>query len=64
MHVSTDDDPSRTTIGRWVGGLVGVAACLAVSLVAVMVAGFTSGDDPYRGFGVFDPNGLAWIAIG
>ena len=64
MQASTNDTSSRTKIGRWVGGLVGMAACVAITLVAGMVARFTSGNDPSRNYGLFDPNGLLWIAIG
>ena len=64
MQASTNDTSSRTTIGRWVGGLVGMAACVAITLVAVLIARFTTGDDPNGNDGLFDPNGLLWIAIG
>ena len=64
MEVSIQDGPSRTTMGRWVGGLVGVAACLAVSVVAGMVAGFHERRRSGQRLRRFDPNGLAWIAIG
>jgi hypothetical protein len=64
MEASTNDASSPTTIRRWVGGVVGMAACVAITLVAGMVARSTTGKDPNGNDGLFDPNGLVWLAVG
>ena len=64
MQASTNDASSRTTIGRWVGGLVGVVACVATTLVAGVVAKATIGDDTAGSNGFLGQGNLVWITMG
>ena len=63
MEASIHDGSSRTTLGRWVGGLAGVAACVATILVAGVVARAMSGDSDGSS-GVVGPDSLIWVGVG
>ena len=64
MQESTNEGPSRATPGRWVGGLVGMVACVATTLVANVVATATIGDDSAGSNGFLGQGNLVWIALG
>jgi hypothetical protein len=64
MQTSTNDGPNRATRGRWVGGLVGLAACVATALVAGAVATVTNGVDSAGRNSFLSPDGLAFIWVG
>jgi hypothetical protein len=64
MQASTNENASRATPGRWVGGLVGGVACIATTLVAGVIARATIGDDSAGSNGFLGQGNLVWITIG
>lgn len=64
MQTSTNDGPSRTAPGRWLGGFVGIAACVATAIAAGAVATLTNGDDSAGSSGFLSSDSLAFVWAG
>ena len=60
---ASHEGPSRTYPGRWVGGLVGVCACVLTILIAGIVL-MSASADTARHWALFDPGSLVGIALG
>jgi ascorbate-specific PTS system EIIC-type component UlaA len=64
MEASANHLPHRTTPGRWVGGLAGVAACVAIAIATGVVVMLTDPNGWARGNGFLGQEGLVMIAVG
>ena len=64
MQESTNEGPSRATPGRWVGGLVGVVACVATILAAGVVGTAIDGDVSAGSNGFLGPGNLVYFMVG
>ena len=64
MDESTNEGAGHPTPGRWVGGLVGIGACLATIWAAGAIAVFADPEGLGSGNGLLSPEYLKGIALG
>lgn len=64
MQASTHEAPNQATPGRWVGGLVGMVACVVTIWVAGAIVASSDPEGWATRNGLFTPENLRGIALG